>query len=76
MISGHGGNIYEWAAVLKCRPVDILDMSSNVNPLGPIPGLDDYLISRIDQISALPEADAGTMISGFADFYGIDPSRV
>lgn len=76
MISGHGGNIYEWAAVLKCRPVDILDMSSNVNPLGPIPGLDDYLISRIDQMSVLPEADAATLISRFADFYGIDPSRV
>ncbi len=76
MISGHGGNIHEWAGVLKCRPEEILDMSSNVNPLGPIPGVEDFLCSHIHQIANLPEADAATLISRFAHFYDIDPSRV
>ncbi|MCK7503803.1 MAG: adenosylcobinamide-GDP ribazoletransferase [Desulfobacterales bacterium] len=35
MIGGHGGNIYELARRLGCTPADILDLSSNVNPLGP-----------------------------------------
>ena len=30
---GHGGNIYEVARQYKCRPSDIIDMSSNINPL-------------------------------------------
>ena len=32
MINGHGGNIYQLATELGCRPSDIADMSSNVNP--------------------------------------------
>ena len=76
MITGHGGNIHEWADKLGCHPDDIVDMSSNVNPLGPIPGLTDFLCSRIAEIASLPEADASTLISRFAAFYDIDPTRV
>ncbi len=43
MIHGHGGNIFEIARQLGCSPEDIIDMSSNINPLGPPPGLMDYL---------------------------------
>ncbi len=32
MTFGHGGNIYEVARQLNCRPSDIIDMSSNINP--------------------------------------------
>jgi len=35
MINGHGGNIYDIAHRLGCAPSEIIDMSSNVNPLGP-----------------------------------------
>lgn len=43
MIHGHGGNIYEVARQFDCRSSEILDMSSNINPLGPPPGLLQYL---------------------------------
>jgi hypothetical protein len=33
MINGHGGNIFDKAKDLGCGPMDILDMSSNVNCL-------------------------------------------
>jgi hypothetical protein len=33
MIHGHGGNIYEIAGRLNCRPSEILDMSSNIQGL-------------------------------------------
>ena len=39
MIRGHGGNIYEAAQAVGCSVDEIIDMSSNVNPLGPPPGL-------------------------------------
>ena len=34
MKRGHGGNIYEIARQINCRPAEIIDVSSNINPLG------------------------------------------
>ena len=76
MISGHGGNIYALAERLGCAPADIVDMSSNVNPLGPPPGLLDFLSAHLESIAALPEADAGTAVRAFARRHGLDPARV
>ncbi len=39
MISGHGGNTHEVKRQLGCSTSEIIDMSSNMNPLGPFPGL-------------------------------------
>ena len=43
MLRGHGGNRIELAQQLGCKPQEITDMSSNINPLGPPPGLIQYL---------------------------------
>ena len=76
MINGHGGNIYKLAQDLKCRPVDIIDMSSNVNPLGPPAGLVHFLKENISLINALPEVDAGTAVRSFAMNYNVNPDLV
>ncbi len=76
MIGGHGGNIYQLAERLKCRPSDISDMSANVNPLGPMPALIEHLQAGISAIAALPEVDAGGIVAAFSRFYGIDPRLV
>ncbi len=76
MIQGHGGNIYDLAQALGCAPSDIVDMSSNVNPFGPPPGLVAFLAENLDLATALPEVDAGRIRSAFADHYGVDPERV
>ena len=65
MIHGHGGNVYALARQLGCRVVDIQDMSSNVNPLGPPAELLAHLAQRLEVIRALPEADAGSLIESF-----------
>jgi histidinol-phosphate/aromatic aminotransferase/cobyric acid decarboxylase-like protein len=39
MTFGHGGNIYQVARQFNCRPSEIIDLSSNINPLGSPPGL-------------------------------------
>ena len=54
MIQGHGGNVAALAAQLGCRPEAIVDMSSNINPLGSLPGLIDHLRGRIECIRRLP----------------------
>ena len=76
MIQGHGGNIYDVARRLDCKPFEIIDMSSNVNPLGPPPGLTEYLKKKIDLITALPEVDAKDIANKFAHRYDIDSECV
>lgn len=76
MIIGHGGNIHALARQLSCRPEEIIDMSSNMNPLGPPPGLMDHLSARLDSIFALPEADANRMKTAAADWYRVCPAQV
>ena len=76
MIHGHGGNINEVARQINCDPSEILDMSSNINPLGPPPGLLDYLKENLDAIARLPEVDAGETIERFGSFSGIDFNRL
>ena len=43
MLHGHGGNISAVARRFGLKPSEIIDMSSNINPLGPLEGLMDFL---------------------------------
>jgi threonine-phosphate decarboxylase len=76
MLKGHGGNIYDLAHRLGCHPSEILDMSSNMNPLGPPPDLVTFLQENIKTIALLPEVDANTIVNVFAGRYNIDPEQV
>ncbi len=76
MIKGHGGNIGELAKTLKCPFDDIIDMSSNLNPLGPPENIKDTIYDNIAAILSLPEVDAISMRKGFANFHGIDHDSV
>ena len=76
MLHGHGGNRIELARRLGCSPGEIIDMSSNINPLGPPPGLIKYLKDNIDGIGKFPEVDSREITVQFADQCRIDPDRV
>ncbi len=76
MIQGHGGNIAALAAELGCRPDEITDMSSNINPLGSVPGLIDHLRERMDRIRFLPEVDGRQAIQAIARLLGVAEDRV
>ena len=76
MLRGHGGNCIELAHQLGCTTQEITDMSSNINPLGPPPGLIRYLKNHIDAVSSFPEVDSRGITGRFAEFYGIDSRRV
>jgi threonine-phosphate decarboxylase len=76
MIQGHGGNVAALAEELGCRPDEIIDMSSNINPLGALPGLIDHLRERLDRIRVLPEVDGKGAIRAIATLLGVDEQRV
>jgi threonine-phosphate decarboxylase len=76
MIAGHGGNIYELAQRLGCSPFEIEDLSSNVNPLGPPPGLMEFLAARLPAVTALPEVDNRKVVQCFAGYAGVAAERV
>ena len=76
MLNGHGGNIYALAQRLECAPSDIIDMSSNVNPLDPLPGLVEFIINNISAITALPQVDAKSAVQAFSARYNINPEHV
>lgn len=76
MIKGHGGNIYELARQQGCALDAITDMSSNVNPLGTLPGLTAHLGRKLGAIESLPEADADTIATLFADHCGVQRENV
>lgn len=69
MQGSHGGNILALAAALGCRVTDLLDMSSNLTPLGPVPGLSGVLRDKLDEIAFLPETDSETLRHTFAAKY-------
>lgn len=76
MIVGHGGNIGEAAVKAGLSVADITDMSSNTNPLGPMPGMLKYLKNSMDSATHLPEADSRTVINAFAGMNNLDPACI
>jgi threonine-phosphate decarboxylase len=76
MSSGHGGNIYALAQRLGCAPTDIIDVSSNINPLGPMPELLDHLRAHMEAITALPDIHSEQMVQKYAAMLGVRANTV
>jgi threonine-phosphate decarboxylase len=76
MLQGHGGNISAVAHQFGVRPSDIIDMSSNINSLGPPEGLLDFLKDNLISLTALPEVDSRQTAIDFGDYMNIASERV
>lgn len=76
MIIGHGGNKKDLAKRINCAVDDIIDMSSNLNPLGPPEMIEKLICDNLFKIRSLPEPDAATLRKGFAKFHEIDHTQV
>ncbi len=76
MITGHGGDIFDAAEQIGCRPAEIIDKSSNINPLGPMEALEDTLRSHLDALTRLPDVDARQSVERFAARHGLQPGNV
>jgi threonine-phosphate decarboxylase len=76
MLHGHGGNISAVARRFGLKPSEIIDMSSNINPLGPPEGLMDFLKDNLMSLTALPEVDSRQAGLEYSAYLDIDPERV
>ncbi|MEW5736709.1 MAG: aminotransferase class I/II-fold pyridoxal phosphate-dependent enzyme [Thermodesulfobacteriota bacterium] len=76
MMHGHGGNIFRAALSLGCPPRDICDMSSNINPLGPVPGLLEHLAEHVADAVSLPDVDAEEARRAFGRCRGLRPENL
>jgi threonine-phosphate decarboxylase len=76
MTFGHGGNIQAVARQINCSPSEVIDMSSNINPLGPPPGLLDFLKANLESVTRLPEVDGRQTAEHFAAYLGVNSNRV
>lgn len=57
----HGGDILAVARSLGCLPAELVDMSSNLAPFGPAPGVREVLLARLDEIAYLPETGSESL---------------
>lgn len=73
---GHGGDLLAASRESGLPPEEILDFSSNVNPLGPPPGLHSHLRRRLKTIINYPEPGAWSLREQLADFLGVDQERL
>lgn len=72
----HGGDILSMAKRLGCGVNDLIDLSSNLTPLGMPPGLREALVERLGEISFLPENGSETLVRLFAEKSGCSPQQV
>ncbi|SLM31759.1 putative histidinol-phosphate/aromatic aminotransferase and cobyric acid decarboxylase [Desulfamplus magnetovallimortis] len=76
MITGHGGNVQDLAKQNHCSIDEIIDMSSNINPLGPPEGVEAFIANNIAAVRSLPQPDARDMVTAFSKVYDIPFNRV
>jgi len=64
---GHGGDLERASRQSGLHPSEILDFSSNINPLGPPPGLRAHLRRVLKEITRYPQPQARDFCSVLSD---------
>ncbi len=67
----HGGKY----GIKKSDP-NVIDFSSNVNPLGCHPGVKRYLKKRLDMISEYPDPNSTNLRANLAWFTGVSKKQI
>ncbi len=68
---GHGGDLVRAARQWLPEGGKLLDFSSNINPLGPPPGLIDHLREALPEITAYPTPQARELREEIAEYLGV-----
>lgn len=72
----HGGNIYLVARELNLKEKDIVDFSSNINPLGPSGNLKRAITRNLDSIQRYPDPRYERLRSAVADYHALPAEQV
>jgi threonine-phosphate decarboxylase len=73
---GHGGRIFEISERLRANWADIVDFSVNLNPMGPPPELEGFLMAAAAAVAQYPEPWSRALAAALGESNGIDPSLV
>lgn len=65
----HGGDIISAACLAGLAPEEILDFSASINPLGPPPGLFDFLAENLPVITRYPDPLARRLCAAIEAHY-------
>ena len=72
----HGGNLREAAQRFDLREKDLVDFSSNVNPLGPSRAARSAVKRCLDRLDRYPDPDAEELRKAIARYFGIRTGQV
>src|SRR5690242_18021308 len=72
----HGGNIYEAAKQYDLEIENIIDFSSNVNPLGPSSQAKRAAKKALSFIDRYPDPELEDLRRAIARYFGIKPEQV
>ena len=72
----HDGNIYEAAKRFDIDKEDIIDFSSNVNPLGPSSAAKRATKRSLAYIDRYPDPEMNGLRKAIARYYGVKPSHI
>ena len=73
---GHGGDLARAAQKWGYSKEELVDFSSNINPLGPPPGLLEHLAGLLPNIVAYPTPQARELRAGLAEFLRVPVDRL
>ena len=72
----HGGNVWQASADMGCYIEDLIDFSSNVNPLGPPQWVYRLIDSMKPAIKYYPDPFCVRLKSRLANWYNIEPTEI
>lgn len=72
----HGGNVLAVARERGLDPADLIDMSSNLTPLGVVPGLELVYRSAFAEIGCLPDAVSDSLRQAFCTKFSCNMDEV
>ena len=75
-MKGHGGDIFDVCEKLSLSEDEILDFSSNINPLGHPPQVQDILCKSFGAIARYPDVECRKLRRHLADNLGVAPERI
>lgn len=73
---GHGGDLQKALTLWNPDGGELVDFSSNINPLGPPPGLLEHLQRALPDLTAYPTPQARELREGLASFLNVSEKRL
>lgn len=72
----HGGDIMRLAEDAGCAPADVLDLSANINPIGPPPWLRAVVNRKLADIVNYPSPVACELVDAIAETFGVAAATI